>query len=230
MLSRLAVYGENLRSEMMVGAPLFALVGLYACIRSPSAAVRRASVVLSLSCVVYVLVFHKLANLDLRPLFLGVQARFWQQCNFYIYLYAGIGVKFTADSLAALVKQQGTTQPQRQQPSASASSSFLRPASLLALLVCTSSLGLHLYSNFHRADHSATDSFYKVGVAMLESFPPNSLVLLNGDLNHNLLKYPNQCEGVRPDLSLVSLQLMSWDWWVPMQRHHYQNVTIPGVR
>jgi hypothetical protein len=31
------------------------------------------------------------------------------------------------------------------------------------------------------------------------------------------LKYPNQCERIRRDLSLVSLQLASWEWFVPMQ-------------
>jgi hypothetical protein len=37
----------------------------------------------------YMLVFHYLANLNLNPLFLGVQARFWQQANEHVFLWAG---------------------------------------------------------------------------------------------------------------------------------------------
>jgi len=218
MMSRLAVYATNLRTEMLFAGPLFALVGLVACLRSPSAAVRRASMVLSLSWLVYVLVFHKLANLDLRPLFLGVQARFWQQANLYLCLFAGVGVKVVADVIGAAAGKMAVHLGR------------VRVASVLAAGVCLASLGAHLHSNFSRLDHSGTTSFYQAGLAMLHSFPPGSLVLLNGDLNHNLVKYPHACEGVRPDLSLVSVQLMSWEWWVPMQRANYPNVTFPGVR
>lgn len=41
------------------------------------------------------------------------------------------------------------------------------------------------------------------GELILASFPKNSLVLLNGDINNNMIKYPQQCEGVRPDLRLL---------------------------
>lgn len=34
--------------------------------------------------------------------------------------------------------------------------------------------------------------------------------------------------GIRPDLRLLSLQLMSWEWFVEMQAHHYKGVKFPG--
>ena len=37
-------------------------------------------------------VFHYLANLSLEPLFLGVQARFWQQSNMPVLVMAGVGL------------------------------------------------------------------------------------------------------------------------------------------
>ena len=58
----------------------------------------------------------------------------------------------------------------------------------------------------------------------------HSIILLNGDLNNNIIKYPQQCEGTRPDLRLLSLQLMTWDWFVPMQALNYPNVSFPGSR
>ena len=66
------------------------------------------------------------------------------------------------------------------------------------------------------------------GRQLLDNLPPNAIVLLNGDLNNNLPKYAQQCEGLRPDVSLVSMQLMSWEWFVPMQRGNYPNVKFPN--
>ena len=65
---------------------------------------------------------------------------------------------------------------------------------------------------------------------VMRHMPEGSLVLLNGDLNNNLFKYAHQCDRTRPDLQFLSLQLMSWDWFVPMQAHHYPNITFPGSR
>ncbi len=45
----------------------------------------------------------------------------------------------------------------------------------------------------------------------------------------NAVKYLHQCEGLRKnDVSVLSLQLMSWAWFVPVQAKNYPNVTFPG--
>jgi hypothetical protein len=45
----------------------------------------------------------------------------------------------------------------------------------------------------------------------------------------NAIKYLHQCEGVRrDDVSVLSLQLMSWAWFTPVQAKNYPNVTLPG--
>ena len=231
MLARLAIYAQNLLSEATALTPLFALVGLGACLCSGSRAVRRATWAYLLSFLLYVAVFHKLANLDLRPLFLGVQARFWQQSNMYIWIWSGVGVQYTAEVAQKLIGSFGAKQTTNQSPAAPAPGASKPRLSFFLTLVYTSAfLLVRLSLLYPMHDHHANDSFYRSGAAMLEAFPPHSIVLLNGDLNNNLVKYPQQCEGLRPDLSLLSLQLMSWDWFVPMQRHNYPNVTFPGVR
>lgn len=237
MVSRLQVYGANMRAEMQTLAPLLALLGLWACARSASRAVRRSSLVLALSCLLYVLVFHKLANLDLRPLFLGVQARFWQQSNVYVCVFSGVGMAYLAQCVAALFGRRQPSPPQQPHSGASASSAsaparrFPWSWPFLLTAACTvASLVTHLRTQYPLHDHSGTHAFWTAGAAALDAFPPHSIVLLNGDLNNNMLKYPQQCEGRRPDVSLLSLQLMSWDWFVPVQRANYPNVTFPGVR
>jgi hypothetical protein len=59
----------------------------------------------------------------------------------------------------------------------------------------------------NQRDNTATQAY---GEAILESMPRDALVLVNGDINNNLVKYPQQCDGVRTDLRIMSLQLMTW--------------------
>lgn len=232
MMSRLAVYAANMRAEMMIITPLLAVIGVFAALRDESSATRRSALVMALSYVFYVVVFHKLANLDLRPLFLGVQARFWQQANMHVLIFSGIGVKYMADRAQQIVARYSNGGPRRSsdRSSASTSMSASRLSGMLTLIYTLAFTVAQVGLQYPMHDHHANDSFSVQGRAMLDSFPPNSIVLLNGDLNNNLAKYAQQCEGARPDVSLISLQLMSWDWFVPMQRDNYPNVTFPGNR
>lgn len=79
MWSRLKVYWRVLLAESLYVTPFLALAGLASILRSRLRFARRSGQVLLCSYALYMLVFHYLANLNLNPLFLGVQARFWQQ-------------------------------------------------------------------------------------------------------------------------------------------------------
>lgn len=241
MWSRLCVYWTTLHQESAYAAPMLGLFGLYHALRSPYAIVRDSSHVFLWSYVMYVLVFHKLANLDLSPLFLGVQARFWMQANVYVSVFAGFGLhqlvhilvnRLTgADKAAAATHQSkrssGKGHRGKQQTRVLEQSSTGRTAmGLAALALCVLQIGI----NWRYCNHHGEDGFYNHGESVLQGFPQDSLVLLNGDLNNNLMKYPNQCEGVRPDLRLVSVQLMTWEWFVPMQARYYPGVVFPGDR
>ena len=310
MLSRLQVYLKQTQSESLHLAPVLAVWGLLGLVRGERRAVKLSVLVQLYSYVLYVLVFHKLANLDLRPLFLGVQARFWQQANLFLFIWAACGVHH-------LTKLFFFTDAERTEPSASTAAAgaeetkgrsqswLLRSGRLLIATVCVTYAAAQVLTHYHRLDHHQSRGFVQSGRLILSSFPPNSIVLLNGDLNNNIIKYPQQsvqqhahsltaihlhaetltlrsalslsrshslslslslslrtlvyrviqlhmfthprrkaalthsssavpaplqCEGDRPDLSLLSLQLMTWDWWVPMQAVNYPNVTFPGQR
>lgn len=175
---------------------------------------------------VYILVFHKLANLDLRPLYLGVQARFWQQPNLIVFLWAAVGLHAIATTQIFASKPPAAAQKK----SHTATSQTPAARQLLLALICVPLALIHLFVHFPYFDQSGNSAFYQVGYSIVQSFPSDSLVLLNGDLNHNIIKYAHSCEDVRPDLRLISLQLMTWEWFVPMHAHNYKNVTFPGNR
>jgi dolichyl-phosphate-mannose-protein mannosyltransferase len=203
----------------------------------------------------YVLVFHHLANLDpSNPLFFGVQARFWMQANLYAFIWMACGFHWISSAVLGGVmslfagsttasssnrkRKKNKKKTKRTQVSvakvsdntqrSSISTLFFTLCIALPLVFAASEVAM----NFHSRDFSDTTSFGAVARTQLEAFPRKSIVLLNGDLNNNIFKYAYQCENVRksnpPRVHLLSLQLMTWDWFVPMQAHHYPGVLFPG--
>jgi hypothetical protein len=210
MSSRLIVYFQVTQAELLYITIPLAMIGCIVMLFSSNRAIRLIQLVFLLSYTLYLLVFHYLANLDLRPLFLGVQARFWQQLNLYLAIWAAIGLASAVQFLHKAVKA-------------------ININALLAISVISISAS-QIILNYNSCNHSSNDSFAQQGLSMLYSFPKNSIVLLNGDLNNNMVKYFQSCENIRRDLSLLSLQLMSWDWFVPQQSVNYPQVIFPGNR
>jgi len=186
----------------------------------------------------YMFVFHYLANLELTPLLLGVQARFWQQANLYIFMWGALGLECVV--LAALetkpleTKRGSTPQPISkvaiQTPHEDLSTTINLPRSPRWTLAFVATLYLlcHVKLTLPRTDQSSTHMLTDIGLHTLNTFPSQAIVLLNGDLNNNMIKYHQTCENKRKDLRLISLQLMTWEWFVEMQGRHYPGVVFPG--
>jgi hypothetical protein len=170
------------------------------------------------------------------------QARFWQQANLYVFVFAGIGASVVQTCVQlqkltlkvcvedSLVEQQQQQQQQQQKKgghrsththaamgkgASTGKAAYYSLMVLKALMViyCALQCGLRFRMN----DHSGDWIFFRSGEALLTSMPRDSLLLLNGDLNNNMAKYVHQCERVRTDVHLVQLQLISWPWFVPLQ-------------
>ncbi len=216
MLFRLQLYFRSLMTEEgLFVVPLLAALGAIWMLL-PSCRLRLVQACLLLGYLLYVGVFHYLANLNpLEPLYLGVQARFWIQANLYVFFWAGVGLHCVGVLLTRLRSTSGF-------PFVTGKLVTVLSC-LVAMAFVSAQLGLH----WHQRNHRDSKVFAAFGTSSLRSFPDNAVVFLNGDLNNNLIKYPQQCEGMRRNLTLVSLQLMSWNWFVPMQRHNYPAVTFP---
>ncbi|XP_019500566.1 PREDICTED: transmembrane protein 260 isoform X3 [Hipposideros armiger] len=65
---------------------------------------------------------------------------------------------------------------------------------------------------------------------LLASMPQDAIILLRGDLPGNSLRYMHYCEGLRPDISLVDQEMMTYEWYLPKMAKHLPGVSFPGNR
>nr|XP_017516781.1 transmembrane protein 260 isoform X2 [Manis javanica] len=160
---------------------------------------------------IYSLFFAWRANLDIsKPLFMGVVERFWMQSNAVVAVLAGIG-------LATLVSE---------------SNRVLNTNGLQCLewLSATLFVTYQIYSNFSICDQRTNYVIDKFAKNLLSSMPHDAIILLRGDLPGNSLRYMHYCEGLRPDISLVDQEMMTYEWYLPKMAKHFPGVNFPGNR
>ncbi|XP_027968009.1 transmembrane protein 260 isoform X3 [Eumetopias jubatus] len=159
----------------------------------------------------YSLFFAWRANLDIsKPLFMGVVERFWMQSNAVVAVLAGLG-------LATL---------------ASESNRVLNTSGLQCLEWLSAALFIiyQIYSNFSICDQRTNYVIDKFAKNLLASMPRDAIILLRGDLPGNSLRYMHYCEGLRPDISLVDQEMMTYEWYLPKMAKHLPGVSFPGDR
>jgi hypothetical protein len=78
-------------------------------------------------------------------------------------------------------------------------------------------------------DRSAEFTVRNYGLSVLENVPENAWILTRGDLNHNVLTYLRVCEGNRPDVVLLDLELMTMPWMNPRIESDYPEIFVPGT-
>ncbi|XP_016053655.1 PREDICTED: transmembrane protein 260 isoform X4 [Miniopterus natalensis] len=160
---------------------------------------------------IYSLFFAWRANLDIsKPLFMGVVERFWVQSNAVVAVLAGVG-------LAALVSE---------------SNRVLNIKGLQCLEWLSAALFViyQIYSNYSICDQKTNYVIDKFAKNLLASMPHDAIILLRGDLPGNSLRYMHYCEGLRPDVSLVDQEMMTYEWYLPKMAKHLPGVNFPGNR
>ncbi|KAF7251552.1 hypothetical protein EYD10_03017 [Varanus komodoensis] len=160
----------------------------------------------------YSLFFAWRANLDIsKPLFRGVVERFWMQSNAVLAVLAGLGFSSLQVLGEAFFKSR-------------------RLLGGLAWLFAALLVTAQMYSNYSVCDQSHNDVVHRFAQNLLSSMPANAIVLLRGDLPGNSLRYLHYCEGIRPDLTLVDQEMMTYPWYLPKLAKHLPGVTFPGNR
>ncbi|XP_023371636.1 transmembrane protein 260 isoform X4 [Otolemur garnettii] len=160
---------------------------------------------------IYSLFFAWRANLDIsNPLFMGVVERFWMQSNAVVAVLAGVG-------LAALVSESGRV---------------LNSSALPCLEWLSAALFVahQIYSNYSICDQRTNFVIDKFAKNLIASVPRDAVILLRGDLPGNSLRYMHYCEGLRPDISLVDQEMMTYEWYLPKMAKHLPGVSFPGDR
>ncbi|CAG10587.1 unnamed protein product, partial [Tetraodon nigroviridis] len=154
--------------------------------------------------------FWDRANLDVsRPLLLGVVERFWLQSDAVVCVLAGLGLSWTHGELE---KRLGHGEAWR-------TAGWVLTMALLARTA---------HTNHRECDQSTNHVVEKFGRELLDSIPPDSIVLTRGDLPGNSLRYLHYCQGVRPDVRLVDQELMTYAWYVAKLAQHHPGVNFPG--
>ncbi|XP_072545627.1 protein O-mannosyl-transferase TMEM260 isoform X2 [Salminus brasiliensis] len=150
------------------------------------------------------------ANLDIeKPLLLGVVERFWLQADAGFCVLAGVGLSW---SVCWLEKRLGWR-------AVWTAGAWLITAGLLSQMV---------HSNYRECDQSSNEVVEKFAREIVFSFPNGSMVLTRGDLPGNTLRYLHYCQGLRPDVSLVDQEMMTYSWYVSKLHHHLPGVRFPG--
>ncbi|KYR00576.1 transmembrane protein [Tieghemostelium lacteum] len=151
----------------------------------------------------YITFFFNLCNLPIeKPLYKGVFLRFFMQPNVIVSIAIGLGLNFISTYL-----------PSRKQ---------VLPFIVYTLIAYQSA------ANFKIQDQSKNEYFHDFGHAILDQLPKNAILLVGGDLVTNVPQYLHLCEKVRPDVDIISLETMSWDWFTKTQRSIIHRVKFPG--
>ncbi|XP_040268704.1 transmembrane protein 260 isoform X1 [Bufo bufo] len=158
----------------------------------------------------YSLFFSWRANLNItKPLFLGVVERFWMQSNIVVCALAGHG-------LALLIRSIRSKMPNK---------NFIF---YLEWIFTVAVVARQMHTNLSVCDQSSNYVVDKFARNILFSMPQNAIMLLRGDLPGNSLRYLHYCEGLRPDLSLVDQEMMTYEWYLPKTAKHLAGVHFPG--
>lgn len=69
------------------------------------------------------------------------------------------------------------------------------------------------------------------GRAILTPLSPNAILLTRGDLVTNSVRYLQECEGLRPDVIVLDMALMTYRWYVPAMKRAFGRLeTVPSNR
>ncbi|NWI76898.1 TM260 protein, partial [Dryoscopus gambensis] len=203
----------QMKSELSL--PVLALA-LVACVSTALPSKQQKSAVIwlftAMLCL-YSLFFAWRANLDVtKPLFLGVVERFWLQSSAVVAVLAGLGLA-TLANLGRSTVLEGT----RLLP-------WLEWIPALALVAS------QLWANYSTCDQSNNYVVDKFARNVLSSMPAGAVILLRGDLPGNALRYLHYCEEMRPDITLVDQEMMTYEWYLPKLARHLPGVYFPGNR
>eukprot|EP00500_Bicosoecida_sp_ms1_P007814 CAMPEP_0203820576 /NCGR_PEP_ID=MMETSP0115-20131106/40358_1 /ASSEMBLY_ACC=CAM_ASM_000227 /TAXON_ID=33651 /ORGANISM="Bicosoecid sp, Strain ms1" /LENGTH=772 /DNA_ID=CAMNT_0050729589 /DNA_START=252 /DNA_END=2566 /DNA_ORIENTATION=+ len=204
----------------------------------------------------YLGVFHTLSNMPLDDeLLFGVHARFWQQPNVVAFILLGVGLSVALEWVAAKALGSGVADNRQARraaaraaeaagkkknnneapASASASARSSKPRSaedtawkhtLLASTVCVGLVAMQTAISFRISDQSENDYMGRYAKAMIDPLPENAVFVSAYDMQWSSGRYMQDCEGLRPDVTLLNNAVLSFDWFAA-QAHLYKNVTFP---
>ena len=161
----------------------------------------------------YILFFCKQANIDTSsPLLVGVLERFWMQSNIVVSVLSGCG-------LWTLYSTILTKYPRFK--------SGLNAIFLIGALLVASCQVSRNYSSCDMSDNKIVENY---GRAILDGLPPNSVVLLSGDVPSYSTRYLRYCEGYRDDVDVINSDIWVYPWFKDTHQNGFKHFIFPKDR
>jgi hypothetical protein len=203
-LDRVAVLAERLTTTTRGAFPLLLLIALATLVRRGPARALVMVWLVGVGC--FVFIFASLSNLSLTDqVHAAVQERFWQQAFLVLAALTGIGL----------------TQLARVFPVA-------RNA-VVAVLALTLPAALAAW-HFGAMDQSRHTFFRDYGEALLESLPPNALLLITSDEALGSVRYLQQIEGKRRDVRALPTGQLTRPWFRKLAARRFPGLVLPPTQ
>ncbi|KAI0234820.1 Transmembrane protein 260 [Lamellibrachia satsuma] len=204
-------YLEHVFTAQCGVGPVLAVAAIILIIvRKPTG--QRSSLVLFVGMLcVYTGLFAWRANLDINNALLkGVVERFWMQSDIVVAVLAGVAYSATCRWISEICLGVD------------------HKSNVMAILGATSMIILQLTLNFRACDQSENFVVHDFALRILESMPKNAVIFSKGDLPTNSLRYFHLCQNKRPDLQILDVEVLSYQWSLPMLKKFYPNIVFPG--
>jgi len=193
-------------------------------------------IVLVVTWCFYICVYNGLANLPIsHPLFYGVNTRFWLQPNAIAFVLCAVACTKIRNAISHVVLRfmEGVSPVSRDDDALLWCLQQTRFRTALAhfvvALAAAYAVAVQLRTNWNFQDYSEQHMIDILARTALQSAPPNALLLASGDMQFGPTMYLNLCEGVRPDVLVMSQQLMSYEWYADYDRERrWPGVVFPA--
>ncbi len=203
LTERLAAYVSGSFADLFWIVPFLAVAGVIL--------VRRRRDTALLWCwvgalVFFLVTFNALANGPLEPgVSRFVEGRFWQQPHLLLCVFAASG-------LAAIAERLGT-----------------RGAKALPVVAVAVAIAQPV-ANFHEQDKSGAVQIHEFLKNILDSAPPQALLLETGDYIYHGLRYLQIVEGYRTDVRVLDQMVLAYGWHQRLAQKYFPDVVFPGIR
>ena len=161
----------------------------------------------------YTLFFCKQANIDTsRPLAAGVMERFWMQSNIVVSLLSGCGLWTLYSTILAKCPR------------------FRNGLYAIFLIGALLVASRQVSRNYSACDMSDNKIVENSGRAILDGLPPNSILLVNGDVATYSTRYLRYCEGYRDDVDVINSDMLWYPWFKDTHQHGLEHFIFPEDR
>jgi hypothetical protein len=156
------------------------------------------------------------------------------QPNVVLFALAGLGYNFLVNKLAQEEVWSSQTTAHKVVLSSgkdSENSSSTQPKlsshRVIAIIVALAATVLQIHLWYPVSNQSKAFYFRDYANALLAPLSPNSLLLINYDMQWTSVRYMQKCEDLRPDVTVINLSMMTYQWF-QSKRHLYPHLKFPA--